>query len=161
VGENPKIIPDSGSIYELEWEKELKEYIINRRIHDYYINATQRIKRLEMTGTMEWYDRKYKTIIKHLDYEIGTAVDAIKNKYPLNMKDKNNTIINNFHGPANNQFGDNNTQHIQQTIQNLEQQIDQLNIPPEKKNEAKGLAKQLLGIVIESVTTGAVKGTLG
>ena len=157
-----KIIPESYAINDFDWEKELKEYIIERRIHDYYLNAIERFKKFKMSGTNDWYDRKYKDSIHNLKYEIGVMIQAIKNKFPKDMKDKAATsITNNFHGPATNQFGDNNTQIIQQTIDTLEQQIDQLNIVPEKKEKAKGLAKELLGIVTENVVSAGIKSVLG
>jgi hypothetical protein len=146
-----KIVPESEAINAFDWEKELKEYIIGRRIHDYYLNAIERFKKFKMSETNDWYDRKYKDKIHDLKFEIGAAVQTIKNKFPKDMKDKATSITNNFLGPATNQFGDNNTQIIQQTIHNLEQQIDQLTIPAEKKEKAKGLAKELFGIVAESV----------
>lgn len=83
-----KIIPDSPAINDFDWEKELKEYIIECRIHDYYLNAKVRFQKFKVPETAEWYDNKYQSVIDDLDYEIGATILAIKNRHPLKPREK-------------------------------------------------------------------------
>jgi hypothetical protein len=160
-----KIIPESSSIYEFDWEKELKDYIINHRCHEFYIIAKERIKKFEMSGTNDWYDLKYKAAIKSLDYEIGAAVETIKDKHPLTMKEKEAVTTNHFNinAPTNLQVGNHNTQQIFNAVQTIEQAIDKSDKAPEEKSKAKGMFHAALGcggVIWEKTVAGITEAIL-
>ena len=160
-----KIIPDSPAINDFDWDTELKGYIIDLRIHDYYLNAVKRFKKFKVPETTEWYDGKYQSVIDDLDYEIGAAIGAIKNKYPINMRDKETSIMTigtlNSYGPT--QIGNYNTQHVFNAIQTIEQAIDKSDKTPEEKTKAKGMFRAALdcgGVIWEKTVAGITEAIL-